>query len=291
MFQSCAKIKKLFFMMLLDFQEMNETINLFLLNSVDFTSVEVLCFNQEACTESQINLYECLLKKMRGHLKKLIIKINQHSLVINKRLLSVIECKEMITTLVLKLEEIDSDLIEFLLEFKRVNQLHIEFKEDVLFNETHDELCFLEAMSSNLKEIQFTFSKKTDTSAEYICEYLSKPCFRNLNFISLSSLLMTCDQMESIIRTKNQKKTFKFNQTGQNYTVAFQKRIHDLYPYAKLWGHIGLDKDIPYSEQEEELLKIMKYDQLQKQRVINSNITRQSMLEKNIEREQQLNEI
>lgn len=167
---------------------------------------------------------------MREHLAKIAIIIDKHSLIITKRLLSVVVCKENITNLELKLKEIDSDLIEILCEFKGVKELQIEFTDEVLFNERLDELKFLEAMSSNLKEVHITFSEKTDTSADYICEYLSKPCFKNVNFITLSPLLMTCDQMESIIRTKNDKNTFRLRQLGQNYTVAFQKRIHDLYP-------------------------------------------------------------
>jgi hypothetical protein len=65
-------------------------------------------------------------------------------------------------------------------------------------------------MLPNLKEIEVNFFDKTPTSADYWCSYLSQPQFYNLKYISLSPLVMTTEQIESVISTKNPKKMFRF---------------------------------------------------------------------------------
>jgi hypothetical protein len=41
---------------------------------------------------------------------------------------------------------------------------------------------------------------------------------------------------------------------GIEYPLAFARKIHENYPYAKCWGYIGLEKPVAEADKEWELL-------------------------------------
>ncbi|TNV81889.1 hypothetical protein FGO68_gene954 [Halteria grandinella] len=259
LFENCSNIDKIDFKMyqIGDFQAELEP-------DIDFTSLDTFTVTQDACNGSQLLLYSTLLSRFKEHFKVLEIDVTQNNLEVTKTLLSSVACKEKITELDLKVSSIDQALIELLSLFKGVKEFRIGFTADICFNEQTDQLRFLLPMASTLEIVELAFFDEAASSADYVCKFLSKSCFKKVRFIDLTPLKMTFDQMESIISTKNNKKLLNFKQFGQNYSVEFAKRIQNLYPYAKLFGNIGLDNEIPYENQEEELLRILKADQLLK---------------------------
>ncbi|TNV81536.1 hypothetical protein FGO68_gene8404 [Halteria grandinella] len=252
LFRTCTYIKSIIFNMS-SIENYAPELN----PSINFSQVEAFEVSQKGIYKQQVPFFSELLSRFNGNLKAINIKVNENSLEAIKSLLSSVVCKDKVTKLELIQSGIDVALIEVLSEYRGIEVLKVQFTTDVSFNDSNDNLRFLEAMAPTLQMVQMSFSMTEESSSDYICKFFSKPCFRRVKFIDLPPL--TCDQIESIISTKDNKRVFKFQQ--ESYTVEFAKRIHDLYPYAKQCGNICLEKKIPDENKVRELLRIMKSDQ------------------------------